>query len=60
MMRADTKGRGENIQGKEDEGLVGLLLAAGQTRRGVEVAVMAVVVLGSEDECREPAGEIIC
>lgn len=39
-----------NIQGEEDEGLVGLLAAAGYTRWGIEVARVLVVVLSSEDE----------
>ena len=39
-----------NIQGEEDEGLVGLLAAAGYTGWGIEVARVLVVVLSSEDE----------
>jgi hypothetical protein len=44
-----------NIQSKEDEGLIGLLAAAGYTRWGIEVARVLVVVLGSEDESSQPA-----
>lgn len=44
-----------NVQGEEDEGLVGLLPAAGYTGWGVEVARVLVVVLRGEDEGSQPA-----
>lgn len=47
--------KGTNIQSKEDERFIGLLAAAGYTRRSVEVARVLVVVLGGEDEGRQPA-----
>lgn len=39
-----------NIQGKEDERLVGFLAAAAYTGRGVEEARVPVVVLSRENE----------
>jgi hypothetical protein len=44
-----------NVQGEEDEGLVGLLPAAGYTGRGIEVARVFIVVLRGEDEGSQPA-----
>lgn len=44
-----------NLQSKEDKGLIGQLLAAvAAGRRRVPLAVGLVVVLGGEDEGREP------
>jgi hypothetical protein len=47
-----------DLQGQEYESFVGLLLGAGDARGSVEAAVTFVVVLGGEDECREPPGSI--
>lgn len=48
------EGWGADVQGQENEGLVRLLAAARYAGRGFEEAGVQVVVLGGEDEGREP------
>lgn len=56
MENKEGQGRNGDIQRQEDKRLVGLLLGAGAAGGSVEVAVRFVVVLGGEDEGREPSG----
>lgn len=44
-----------DVQGEEDERLIGLLAAAANAGRGVEEARVFVVVLSREDEGSQPA-----
>ena len=48
--------KGGSIQSQEDKRLVGLLLGTAMVWGRVEEAVVAVVILGGEDEGCEPAG----